>query len=232
MCVQLIQRLLLHILRVQKLKLISECIVVSPLQFLNQVESLHLNERLLQINVHMVQIRLQNECIEEAIGTGLEVGVVVVRQTKVDNGPHVVRTKVDRQFVGSDALMGLEELGAGGAVLVPERMVQGVFLDTCSEVLLSLCEVALKELKHAQSQQDLDIGRVLSVCSSESVLDLDVVQVLAQIVGQLLVLRVILEPLVHVAESVLFRQLVRKTDPERQQTVQIVWVFLMSLLKG
>ena len=232
MSVQLIQRLLLHILRVQKLKLISECIVVSPLQFLNQVESLHLNERLLQINVHMVQIRLQNECIEEAIGTGLEVGVVVVRQTKVDNGPHVVRTKVDRQFVGSDALMGLEELGAGGAVLVPERMVQGVFLDTCSEVLLSLCEVALKELKHAQSQQDLDIGRVLGICSSEGVLDLDVVQVLAQIVGQLLVLRVILEPLVHVAESVLFRQLVRKTDSKRQQTIQIVWVFLMRLLKG
>ena len=151
MCVQLIQRLLLHILRVQKLKLISECIVVSPLQFLDQVESLHLNERLLQINVHMVQIRLQNECIEEAIGASLEVGVVVVRQTKVDYGPHVVRTKVDRQFVGSDALMGLEELGAGGAVLVPERMVQGVLLDPCSEVLLSLCEVALKELKHAQS---------------------------------------------------------------------------------
>ena len=81
MCVQLIQRLLLHILRVQKLKLISECIVVFPLQFLNQVEPLHLNERLLQINVHMVQIRLQNERIEEAIGASLEVGIVVVRQT-------------------------------------------------------------------------------------------------------------------------------------------------------
>ena len=79
--------------------------------------------------------------------------------------------------------MGLEELGAGGAVLVPERVVQGVLLDPCSEVLLSLCEVALKELKHAQSQQDLDIGRVLSVGSREGVLDLDVVQVLAQIVG-------------------------------------------------
>ena len=97
----------------------------------------------------MVQLWLQNQCVQEAVRRGLEVSIVVVGQTQIHNRPHVVRSQVDCQLVRSDAFMGLEKLRTRGSVLVPERVVQWLLFYRSGKVLLRLGEVSLKELKSA-----------------------------------------------------------------------------------
>ena len=61
MCVKLVERLLLHVGRVKELKLVTESPIVPGLQLFNQIKALHLNESLLQVDVHMVKICLKDQ---------------------------------------------------------------------------------------------------------------------------------------------------------------------------
>ena len=93
-------------------------------------------------------------------------------------------------------------------------MVQRLFFDRCSKVLLRLGEVSLQEPESTQGEQDLSISWILGVCSHECIFDIGEVEVARLIICKLLVVRVIFEPLVHVAERVLLGQLIRKADAE------------------
>ena len=52
------------------------------------------------------------------------------------------------------------------------------------------------------------------MCSHECIFDLSEVEVACLIICKLLVVRVVFEPLVHVAERVLLGQLIREADAE------------------
>lgn len=79
MCVKIVKRLLLHTVRVQKLKLVAEGTVVAALKFLHKIESLHLNESCLDVSADMVDIWLEHKRVEEAVCGSLEVSLIVVR---------------------------------------------------------------------------------------------------------------------------------------------------------
>ena len=106
--VELIKRLLLHVVGVKKLKLVTEGANVTCLHLLNEVKALHLDESRLQVGPHVVQLWLQNERIQETVSAGLEVCLVVVRKAEVHNSSHIVGTQVDGQLVGTDRLISLK----------------------------------------------------------------------------------------------------------------------------
>ena len=76
--IEIIKLLLSHVCWVEKLKLVTESIDIASLQLLNKVESLHLDERCLQISTNVIEIWLQNERVQEAVCSCLEIGRVVV----------------------------------------------------------------------------------------------------------------------------------------------------------
>ena len=78
----------------------------------------------------------------------------------------------------------------------------------------------------------MSIAWILQMGSFESLLDINEVNVARDSSGYVLVLWMILEPRVHIVKSLFFRQLISETDPQRQQTVQVVRVLLMSFLEG
>ena len=55
----------------------------------------------------MVQIWLQQQRIQEAVCPCLEVGLVVMRESEINNCAHVVGAQVNCQLVGLDALWSL-----------------------------------------------------------------------------------------------------------------------------
>ena len=71
-------------------------------------------------------------------------------QTKVDNRTDIVGPQVDGELVGFDTLFSLKKLGACSAILVPEGVVQRLFLDSRGEVQLCLSEIALEEHKNTK----------------------------------------------------------------------------------
>lgn len=68
----------------------------------------------------MAEIWLQHQRIDKAVGAGFEVSHVIVRQSQVDNRAHVVWSQVNRKLVGLNALLSLQQLGAGSTILVPQ----------------------------------------------------------------------------------------------------------------
>lgn len=227
--VELIEVLLLHIGRVKHLELILEQRVVSGLELFNKVKSLHLYEGCLQVGADVLAVWLQDERVQEAIGASLEVRLVVIRQAKVNDSSNVVRSQVDSQLVSSYSTVRLEELGTGSSVLVPERVVHRFLFDRRLEVKFGLGEVSLKEHEHAKREKDLHISWVLLVSHFERLFDLHEVKVAAVGVRDLLVIRVELEPLVHVVKGILLGKLISETDAEGQQAVKVVWVLFMGL---
>lgn len=61
MSVELIEVLLLHVGRVEQLELVTEQGVVSGFELFDEVKSLHLDERCLEVGAHMVAVRLKDE---------------------------------------------------------------------------------------------------------------------------------------------------------------------------
>ena len=125
-------------------------------------------------------------------------------ETQVYNCAHIVWSQINCQLIRPNTLFCLQELRAGRSILIPQRVIQRLFLDCSSEVNLCLSEVALKELKDTQGEQNLSIAWVLHVCNFESILDFNEVKISTLCVRNLLVVRVVLQPLVHVVKCVLF----------------------------
>lgn len=70
------------------------------------------------------------------------------------------------------------------------------------------------------------------MCQLKGFLDFNEVHVALVGVNDFLVVRMILEPLMHVVEGIFLRKLVSEADPEGQKTIEIVRVLLVSLFEG
>ena len=204
MSVEFVEGLLLHVLRIKQFELVSECTIILGFQFFNQVESLHLNKCLLQVDIDMVKVWLQNESIQEAVCTSLEVGIVVMRKAQVDYCSHVVWSQVNRQFICSDTFLSVKQLCTSCSIFVPQGVIQRLFFNCRSKIILSLSKVSLQKFKRAQSQQDLRIAWILHICSFESIFDFNKVKIVILGFWKFLIVRVSLKPLVHVVKSIFF----------------------------
>ena len=68
--------------------------------------------------------------------------------------------------------------------------------------MLCFSEISLKEHEGAQGEQNVSVTRVLLVSSFKGIFDLDEVGVCIECVGDILVLGVTFEPLIHVIKCI------------------------------
>jgi hypothetical protein len=91
--------------RVDQLELRCEEAEVILVELFKKIESVHLQERLLEVRSDVGQIRVQNQTIQEAVGRTHVVHIVVLSEPNVDDAPGIVGSEIERLLVCINCLL-------------------------------------------------------------------------------------------------------------------------------
>ena len=141
-------------------------------------------------------------------------------ETNISQSPHIVRSQVKCLVIYLKCTHGVQIVGHGSTILVPQGVLHGVFADAVFEETGCLCEVALNERKHAKGKCYVGVLGLDAVSLKEgSPNSIELDGFLRNGTDQMIEVRVVLKPIEQMCNGFSLLELVGTGDAKAEERV-------------